>query len=134
MWIPYNIYYPVLSMMKGIDGAADIKALINLASPIQRITVALALLLLPYIARITRDRGVDAAAAATKRVTWLFCAGAVAYWVLVIAFRNGIVVLLYGGKYSGLQHLIPALAISSILQAIAAAIVIGLRAIRSPKL
>src|SRR5437868_172753 len=132
MWIPYNIYYPVLSMMKGIDGAADIKALINLASPIQTITVALALLLLPYIARITRDRGVDAAAAATKRVTWLFCAGAVAYWILVIAFRNGVVMLLYGGKYSGLQHLIPALAIGSILQAIAAAIVIGLRAIRSP--
>jgi O-antigen/teichoic acid export membrane protein len=132
MWIPYNIYYPVLSLLRGIDGAADIKALINLAAPTQRITVALALLLLPYIARITRDEGVDAAAAATKRVAWVFGAGAIAYWALVTAFRHEVVLLLYGGKYDNLQHLIPALAVSSILQAIAAAIVIGLRAIRSP--
>src|SRR5262249_40751078 len=51
MWIPSNIYYPLLSTFSGMAQAGELKVLMNFYSPVLQTYGALSLLLLPYAAR-----------------------------------------------------------------------------------
>src|SRR5437764_3136028 len=132
MWIPQNVYYAVLTGTDGMSAAADIRALLNLALPLQRITVALGLLLLPYMARVYFEHGQEGAKTFTRRICHLFTAGSIVYWAFVLLFRKEIFHLLYADKYSSVTHLLPWLALASVLNTVVAAFVVGLRAMRSP--
>jgi O-antigen/teichoic acid export membrane protein len=132
MWVPQNIYYAVLTGTDGMSAAADIRALLNLALPLQRITVALGLLLLPHMAKVYFEHGQEGAKAFTRRICHLFTAGSIVYWAFVLLFRKEIFHLLYADKYSSVTHLLPWLAVSSVLNTVVAAFVVGLRAMRAP--
>jgi O-antigen/teichoic acid export membrane protein len=132
LWVPQNIYYAILSGAAGMSAAADIRALINLALPLQRVTVALGLLLLPYTARIYAERGHAGAKSLTRMICYLFSAGSIAYWAFVLLFRNELFQLLYDGKYSSVRYLLPWLALSSVLNTVISALIVTLRAMRSP--
>ncbi|HET9741784.1 MAG TPA: hypothetical protein VFQ00_03455 [Terriglobales bacterium] len=132
MWIPQNVYYAVLTGADGMSAAADIRALLNFAAPLQRITVALGFLLLPYMALCHSDRGRERAKALTRVIVYLFLAGSLVYWALVLVFQKQLLHVLYDGKYSSIAHFLPWLAVSSILNTGIAGLVVGLRAMRSP--
>ncbi|HWC18924.1 MAG TPA: hypothetical protein VG498_18075 [Terriglobales bacterium] len=132
MWVPQNIYYAILSGTAGMAAAADIRALLNLSLPLQRVALALGLLLLPYTARIHSEQGQDAAKAFTRKICYLFAGGSSIYWIVVLALRHPVFQLLYAGKYTSLISLLPWMALSSILSTVIFALVIALRAMRSP--
>ena len=132
MWLPQNVYYAVLTGADGMAAAGEVRALLNLALPLQRFTVAFGLLLLPFAARVYSEHGRRGARDFTVKICMLFFAGCIAYWGVTLLFGGQIFQMLYAGKYSSLTHLLPWLAVSSTLNALEAAIVIGLRAMRSP--
>jgi O-antigen/teichoic acid export membrane protein len=131
-WIPYYMYYPLVSMFGGMAQAGQLRALMNLSLPMEQSYTALSILFLPYAARICRQQGLSASGPLVRRITMLFVGGAVAYWAILIPFKAQVFHLLYGGKYMEVAHFIPYVALGTTLWSAAFGPAILLRAIESP--
>ena len=131
-WIPYYMYYPLVSLFSGMTAAGQLKALMNLSLPLEQTYTALAILFLPYAARVCRDKGISSSGPLVRRITLLFVAGAVVYWGLLIPFKGVAFHLLYGGKYLEVAPLIPYVALGTTMWSAAFGPAILLRAIESP--
>ncbi len=131
-WIPYYMYYPLVSAFSGMAAAGQLKALMNLSLPLEQSYTALAILFLPYAARVCREKGISSSGPLVRRITLLFVGGAVAYWGLLIPFKGVAFHILYGGKYMEVAPLIPYVAIGTTMWSAAFGPAILLRAIESP--
>lgn len=131
-WIPYYMYYPLVSAFGGMAQAGQLRALMNLSLPMEQSYTALSILFLPYAARVCREKGLSSAGPLVRRITFLFVAGAVAYWAILIPFKGPVFHLLYGGKYLEVAHFIPYVALGTTMWAAAFGPAILLRAIESP--
>ena len=131
-WIPYYMYYPLVSMFSGMAQAGQLRAVMNLALPLEQSYTALSILFLPYAARICREKGISSSGPLVRRITMLFVAGSVFYWAILIPFKGVAFHLLYGGKYMELAPLIPYVALGTTLWSAAFGPAILLRAIESP--
>ncbi len=131
-WIPYYMYYPLVSAFSGMAQAGQLKALMNLSLPLEQSYTALSILFLPYAARRCREKGLSTSGPLVRRITILFVAGAVAYWSVVIPFKANVFHLLYGGKYLEVAPLLPYVALGTTLWSAAFGPAIMLRAIESP--
>lgn len=131
-WIPYYMYYPLVSMFSGMAQAGQLRAVMNLSLPLEQSYTALSILFLPYAARVCREKGVARSGPLVRRITMLFVVGSVAYWAVVIPFKSVAFHLLYGGKYMELAPLIPYVALGTTLWSAAFGPAILLRAIESP--
>ncbi|HTZ81891.1 MAG TPA: hypothetical protein VMB66_01785 [Candidatus Acidoferrales bacterium] len=133
-WIPYYMYYPLVSAFRGMAAAGQLKALMNLSLPMEQSYTALAILFLPYAARVCREKGVKSSGPLVRRIIMLFVGGAVLYWGLLIPFKGVVFHLLYGGKYMEVAPLIPYVALGTTMWSAAFGPAILLRAIESPDL
>ncbi|HEX3822709.1 MAG TPA: hypothetical protein VHW45_20425 [Candidatus Sulfotelmatobacter sp.] len=131
-WIPYYMYYPLVSFFSGMAAAGQLKALMNFSLPLEQSYTALSILFLPYAARVCREKGISSSGPLVRRITLLFVTGAVVYWGLLIPFKGVAFHLLYGGKYMEVAPLIPYVAIGTTLWSAAFGPAILLRAIESP--
>jgi O-antigen/teichoic acid export membrane protein len=131
-WIPYYMYYPLLSVFKDLTQAGQLRALMNLALPLEQSFTALACLFLPYAARLHGEEGAAGARVLTRRVTLLYVGGAVAYWLAVIPLKGPVFHLLYRGKYMEVSYLLPYVAAETILWSAAFGPTIVLRGMESP--
>jgi O-antigen/teichoic acid export membrane protein len=131
-WIPYYMYYPLVSAFSGMAQAGQLRALMNLSLPMEQSYTALSILFLPYAARVCREKGVSSSGPLVRRITLLFVTGAVAYWAVLIPFKGPVFHLLYGGKYLEVAHFIPYVALGTTMWAAAFGPAILLRAIESP--
>jgi O-antigen/teichoic acid export membrane protein len=131
-WIPYYMYYPLVSAFGGMVQAGQLRALMNLSLPMEQSYTALSILFLPYAARVCREKGLSSAGPLVRRITFLFVVGAVAYWAVLIPFKGPVFHLLYGGKYLEVAHFIPYVALGTTMWAAAFGPAILLRAIESP--
>ena len=99
-WFSKNAYYALTPIWLGLQGVAYLRALLNLAMPLLHSNAALSVFLLPGLARAASRRDV----AETRRImkiTFVFlllCACAFAAFLLT--FREPLLGLLYGDKYS----------------------------------
>jgi O-antigen/teichoic acid export membrane protein len=131
-WVSSNIYYVLLSSMRGLADTGAFKALQNLASPIGQVFSALALLALPYAARAYEESGALGVEHLSWRLTSLCAGGTVVYWVAFLLFEHPIVHLLYGGRYLEVEYLIPWVALGSVFRMATVMQTISLKAIQSP--
>lgn len=131
-WIPYYMYYPLVSAFHGMAAAGQLRALMNLSLPMEQTYTALSILFLPYAARQCREKGIAASGPLVRNITLLFVGGGIAYWAVLLPFKNVAFHLLYGGKYMEVAPLIPYLAIGATLWSAAFGPAILLRAIESP--
>jgi len=131
-WIPYYMYYPLVSAFRGMAAAGQLRALMNLSLPLEQSYTALSILFLPYAARVCREKGVSSSGPLVRRITMLFVIGAVAYWAILIPFKGIAFHFLYGGKYMEVAPLIPYVALGTTLWSAAFGPAIMLRAIESP--
>src|SRR5579859_1013906 len=131
-WIPYYMYYPLVSAFSGMAQAGQLRALMNLSLPMEQSYTALSILFLPYAARVCREKGISSSGPLVRRITLLFVVGALAYWAVLIPFRGIVFHLLYGGKYLEVTPLIPYVALGTTLWSAAFGPAILLRAIESP--
>ncbi|MGA8235513.1 MAG: hypothetical protein WB918_03265 [Candidatus Sulfotelmatobacter sp.] len=114
MWVPINMFYPLLSRFSGMAEAGELKALMNFASPMLQTCAALSSLMLPYSARVLEQRGSAGVNVVLKRMTLLCVACAVPYWLVLLAFRGPAFRMLYSGRYTEVIYLLPIVALVSI--------------------
>lgn len=133
-WIPAYIFYPILSTFGGISHSGELRALMNFANPIEQTQIALALLFLPYAARVqgaNKDR--RSAPGLSVRLTLVSVGATATYWALVILLRGPLFHLLYSGKYANVAPLLSSVAIGSLFWSAAYGSAIVLRAMESPQ-
>jgi O-antigen/teichoic acid export membrane protein len=114
MWVPANIFYPLVSSFRGMTEAGELKALMNFATPMLQLYAALSLLLLPYATRVYSQSAHRGARRAALRITTLCIAGAIAYWGVLLLFHAAIFRVLYSGRYTEVEFLMPVVALASI--------------------
>jgi O-antigen/teichoic acid export membrane protein len=131
-WIPYYMYYPLVSAFSGMAQAGQLRALMNLALPIEQSYTALSILFLPYAARVCREKGISSCGPLARKIAMLFVLGALTYWAAMIPLRGIVFHVLYGGRYTEVASLIPYVALGSTLWCAAFGPAILLRAIESP--
>lgn len=131
MWVPANMYYPLLSSLSGVASAGELKALLNFFNPIFQTYAALSMLLLPYASR-RQSQGVHAGIL-TLRITLLCAVGTIAYWLVVVLFTGPAFRLFYSGRYMEVAHLLPVVALGSVFENAFFGPAIVLRAMESPK-
>ena len=131
-WIPYYMYYPLLSAFKNLTEAGQLRALMNLALPLEQSFTALACLFLPYAARLHGEEGAKGARTLTRNITLLYVGGAICYWLAVIPLKGPVFHLLYRGKYMEVSYLLPYVAAETILWSAAFGPTIVLRGMESP--
>jgi O-antigen/teichoic acid export membrane protein len=133
MWIPFNVFYPLLSSFGGMAQAGELKALMNFAAPVLQTYGALSPLLIPYAARAHEREGCAGAATTTRRITLLYVCGAFAYWVPLLVFKGPAFRLLYSGGYSEVAYLLPVVALGSVSWCAFFGSANTLRAMESPR-
>ena len=131
-WIPWNIFYSVVTRFSGLEATGTLRALLNLALPITATYGAFSLLFLPYTARLGAEGGWKAAKVQAWRIAGLFVLGSGAYWLLVCLFRNELIHFFYNGQYVEVIPLVPVVAVSSILAGAAMGPTITIKAMKSP--
>lgn len=132
MWIPANIFYPLLSSFSGMAQAGELKALMNFAAPVLQTSAALAVLLLPYAVRIHKQKGFAGTGTITRQITLLGMSGTVLYWLPLLLFRTPAFHLLYSGRYTEVAYLLPVVALGSLFFSAFFASANALRATESP--
>lgn len=134
MWVPINLFYPLLSRFSGMAQAGELKALMNFASPMLQTCAALSSLMLPYSARVVEQRGSAGVNIVLKRMTLLCVACAVPYWAVLLLFRGLAFHMLYSGRYTEVAYLLPVVALASITGSAFFGPSIVLRSLESPRL
>ena len=136
-WIPYYMYYPLLSWwFKDLTQTGQLRALMNLALPLEQSFTALSCLFLPYAARLHGEEGSAGARKLTRWITLLYVGGAALYWLVVIPFKGPVFHLLYRhhhGNYLEISYLLPYVAAETILWSAAFGPTIVLRGMESPR-
>ena len=132
-WIPNYVYIPLVSSFSGMAAAGELRALMNLAAPVLQTYAALSMLFLPYAARVQNQNGRRAAASLNRRLAFLFVAGSVAYWAVLIPLKQPLFHFLYNGKYMESAYLIPLFALETTIWSASLGPAILLRAMESPR-
>jgi O-antigen/teichoic acid export membrane protein len=132
-WIPNYFYIPLVSSFSGMAAAGELRALMNLAAPVLQTYAALSMLFLPYAARVQNRNGRKAAASLNRRLAFLFVAGSVAYWSVLIPLKQPLFHFLYNGKYMESAYLIPLFALETTIWSASLGPAILLRAMESPR-
>jgi O-antigen/teichoic acid export membrane protein/thymidylate kinase len=132
IWIPWNVYYPIVGHFSGLAEVANLRALLNLVLPVAQTLSAFSLLFLPHASHASHQQNWDRAKGLALRISFFFALGTAAYWLPVCLFRAPLLQFLYAGHYSQLIRLIPWIALSSFLTGVALGPTIALRAMRSP--
>ncbi len=133
-WVPAYIFFPILAKFSGIVQSGQLRALMNFVAPQLQVQTALAMLFLPYASRLRGQKGASYALALNRKITLIALGGAIAYWATIIAFKGTVFHLLYSGKYTEVAHLLPWVAVGSILWAGAFGPTVVLRAMEAPRL
>jgi O-antigen/teichoic acid export membrane protein len=132
-WIPTYVYIPLVSKFSGLAVTAELRALMNLGGPVLQTYAALSMLFLPFAARVQGAEGSRGSAALTRKLTALFVAGAIAYWIVLIPLRRPLFALLYAGKYMDASSLLPLFAAETVIWSAALGPAIVLRAMEYPR-
>jgi O-antigen/teichoic acid export membrane protein len=131
-WIPFYMYYPLLTTFSGMAQAGELRALMNLALPLEQTYTAISSLLLPYAARMQERYGVASAPKLNRNFTLLYAGGAILYWAIVIPLKGPAFHILYGGKYLEVAYLVPLVGLETLLSSAAFGPATVLRAMEAP--
>jgi O-antigen/teichoic acid export membrane protein len=131
-WIPAYVYYPLLSSFAGMAASGQLKAVMNFMLPIEQVKAALALLFLPYAARVQAQSGRSSVGSLSTRLTFVALGISGAYWTAILILRYPLFHFLYSGRYSEVAHLLPAVAFGSIVWSACFGPATALRAMESP--
>ncbi|HEX8985277.1 MAG TPA: oligosaccharide flippase family protein, partial [Bryobacteraceae bacterium] len=132
-WTCENISYAVAGSLLGIAETGMLKALTTLFLPLNQTLTALRRIFLPYLSRVSKNRGNSATGDRVKVLAILFAAGTAAYGLTITILGKPIVAALYGDKFHGITDLIPYFALTLVFAIPVNALDMGLRAARSPK-
>jgi O-antigen/teichoic acid export membrane protein len=125
MWVPLNVFYPLLSSLSGLAAAGELKALMNFASPMYQTSAALSPLMLPHAAR---------ASSVLWQQTLLSVSYSVPYWIVLLLFQMPIFRMIYSGRYTEVVYLMPIIALACVFGSAFFGPANVLRVMESPRL
>ena len=99
-WFPGNVYYVLLPIWVGLEGAGALKALMNLAMPGLQSVGALSLILLPVLVQSRKESRTRGMVNTMRSFLALFLFGSTLYLMLLWGLRSELFRLLYAGKYA----------------------------------
>jgi len=134
IWIPSNVFYPLVTAFCGAAQTGEYKALMNFTLPFFQVCAALSSLALPYAARRHSWHGVAKAGILSRRIALLFTGGAIFYWCIVLLLRDTAFHFLYSGRYTDMGRFLWVIAIGSIFWSAFLGPATTLRAMESPAL
>lgn len=120
----------LVAAMLDLEASGQLRAILNLITPMHLVIAALVTLLVPLLSRAQ----VDAARAAMLRSMLLLAGGAAAYALLLGLLQSPLLRLLYGEQYEPAPHLVWLLAATLLPAAIADVCAAALRARQRPDL
>jgi O-antigen/teichoic acid export membrane protein len=98
-WFPGHVYYSVLPVWLGLEGAGALRALTNFVMPVLQAIAALNMLLIPSLVRDRRQGGTPRMNRTMILFFALFCAGCAVYLAALWFFRAQVFQIFYGGQY-----------------------------------
>jgi O-antigen/teichoic acid export membrane protein len=132
IWIPWNMYYAIVTRFSGLASAGELRALLNLAMPMTQTYAALSLLMLPRTAGVAHRDGWPGVKRQAATIASAFTAVAIGYWVIVSLWRTELLGFLYAGHYGNMSELVPWLAVASVLSGTIFGPLCAFRAMHSP--
>jgi O-antigen/teichoic acid export membrane protein len=128
------LYLPLVAALLGLASSGTLKAVQNLALPLQQLLTALTLLTLPWAARRAASRGEADSHRIAGRLLLAYVAMALCYGALLIGLGTRLLRLLYGpGPYAALGWSVFLVALSGVVAASANALGVALRAMGRPQ-
>ena len=98
-WFPGHVYYSILPVWLGLEGAGALRALTNFVMPVLQAIAALNMLLIPSLVRDRRQGGMRRMNQTMLLFFALFCAGCAVYLAALWFFRAQVFQIFYGGQY-----------------------------------
>jgi len=132
-WFPDNIYYALLPAHSGLEGAAALRAIVNLINPVVHSLAALSTVIIPVLVRRFHASGSSDVKRTMGKLLAIAVPACLLYEVLLWFWRYDIFRLLYSGKY--LEQARTSLLIAGLLPITTAVVVIAgaaLRAVERP--
>lgn len=133
IWVPLNIFYVAIPYAAGLAGAAALRALANLLTPLTQSTQAIIVLLLPPLSRLHQEQGQRALARRVRSILLTFLALSALYWIALALFRGELLGLLYANQYSDLAALLPLAGLIPVVMGASSVLGSGLRAMEAPQ-
>jgi O-antigen/teichoic acid export membrane protein len=99
-WFPDNIYYALLPARTGLEGAAALRALINLINPAFHTLVALSGFLIPVLVKHARQGGLSKMTSTMKTSVVLLLPGTLIYFGVLLVARPFLFHTIYAGRYA----------------------------------
>jgi O-antigen/teichoic acid export membrane protein len=128
-WVPASIFFLVLPFRHTLGASGELRALVNFTQPALQVFNALATVLVPVFVRL---RGSRQFWSLGGRMTALFTAGSVVYWLVIVACGDQLMQLFYHGRYDEVAHLLPIVATLTVVAAPAALLTAMLQALERP--
>lgn len=132
IWAPGNIYYALLPIWLGLEGAAALRAVMNLIMPVLQANSALSVLLVPLFVKAFKGMGQAGLRRRVRQSLLLFGASSALYFGFLILFRSELMAWLYGGKYGAHADLLLIVGLLPLSVGAVAALGGALRAIERP--
>jgi len=130
-WVPFNLYFVVLSTWANFEASATLKATTNLVLPLLQANAASSALLLPLL--VTRAVNRTEFRRLVGRALAVFVAVGMLYALTIGLFGRPLIHLLYGGKYRATAAMIWLLALIPIIDGLAVVFASTLRSLEQPK-
>jgi O-antigen/teichoic acid export membrane protein len=99
-WFPSNIYYLLLSVWLGLEGAAALRALTNFIQPVTQAVTALNMLMIPTLVRDRREGGTRKMNQTMGLFLMVLGGGCLMYLGALWILRGQVFQIFYGGRYS----------------------------------
>ncbi len=99
IWLPHNIYFAFLPSLVGLTGNANLRATLNLVTPILQANAALSILLTPNFVRALKKNGLEGMGRQVDFARMLMIGGTLTYMVLLVLFGKDMINLIYNGRY-----------------------------------
>lgn len=99
IWIPLNVFFVAITYSSSLEGAASLRALTNLLTPMMQSTLAISNLVIPDFSRIHIEQGKRALLRRATSLIAPFLAISLSYWALLWLLRTQLFSILYGGHY-----------------------------------
>jgi len=131
-WFPGNIYFVVIPIFVGLEGAAALRAMINLVSPIQLSTGALSFLLLPFMSKRFSERGIGGGHKVMVQLLLSIVIITVLYWLLLGLSGRFVMHTLYGGRYTEYARFLWFIGLLPVFGGLSSLIAHTLRALNRP--
>ena len=130
-WLAANVVFFTLPAFDSLEAVGRLRAGLNLILPVQQVLGALGIVVLPELVRAAR-RG--ALLGTTRWFTLALATAALLYGVLLYAFAEPLIGLLYGDRYPLLEPVLRVLALLPVSVAIVSVLAAALRAVERPRL